>query len=134
MKEQARSPMEYWEFAQAVLKGARYIRDARTETFLSAVAASAEKRSEILRVRSPLYRAQLGTEWEEDSDIPMEHYVPGDDDPVPYALERMKPLKDRAVEAGKPKRNSLSVRGNIRENCCCGNTSLDGHVRFCCKA
>lgn len=84
----------YWDFARAVKQRMRYVRGSDTEEILTSILATAGERAEAIPAARFLWRAQLGHAWEplyQDG-----HYV--DDVPAPYPPERMKPLKDRAVE------------------------------------
>jgi len=83
------------DFAEFVTQRRRYIRDRMTEDFLKMVRQTAEKRCDRLSPGMGLWRAQLGCSWKtysaEDGSVVTQN-------PVPYGLDRMKPLRERATE------------------------------------
>lgn len=84
----------YWDFSGAVHNRARYVRDKATEGFLAIVRETAQTRMTTLEVQSYVWRAQLGHAWKTDSDPDGNEW----EVEVPYAPERMRPLRDRARE------------------------------------
>lgn len=68
----------------------RYFRADATEQFLISVLDSCSSRLSVLKTNEVLFRAQLGHDWR-----PTEL---GAAAPIPYSVERMKPLGDRAHE------------------------------------
>ena len=80
----------YWEFEAAVRTKMRYIYDSDVKVFLDAVLATGYKRVQVIPPAVYFWRAQLGNEWYQPNE-----YV---EEPIPYAAERMKPLKDQSRE------------------------------------
>ena len=89
-----KSWQSYGQFELAVLRRARYVRDAEVEVFLETVRQTGEKFVQVLPTGGILWRAQLGNDLERIYE--QGEYI--DDRPVPYPLERMKPLTGRATE------------------------------------
>lgn len=80
----------YWEFEAAVRTKTRYIYDSDVKIFLDAVLATGYKRVQVIPPAAYFWRAQLGNDWDQAN-----KYV---EEPIPYAAERMKPLKDQSRE------------------------------------
>lgn len=82
----------YWGFSTTVVRHSRYVRDPEVERFLAALLSQAGDKAEVLESGTLLWRAQLGHDW-----LP-----PSSEfdcaEPIGLPPERMKPLRDRAVE------------------------------------
>jgi RES domain-containing protein len=83
----------YNEFAKAVTSELRYVRSARTKSFLTNVTASCASREVIIPSGSIYWRARLGCESEEISKIDEEENltVVYEED-RPYSVGQMKPI------------------------------------------
>lgn len=84
----------FMEFAEAITRRARYVRDNETDGFLETVRRTAERRLEVLPPDTSLWRAQLGNDREP-------FYSDGSlagDVPCPFGADRMKPQRERATE------------------------------------
>ncbi len=57
------SKYDYWEFAQLVKNERRWILDGKAANFLNAVRESSKSRARLLKSGSPLFRAQLGSDF-----------------------------------------------------------------------
>lgn len=82
------------DFKKMVIKEFRYIRDESMSDFLDTLIKTSESRVCIIERGTPLYRAQLGHDWqpyEFSSDFT-------DNIPAPFSTERMKPLLEEAKE------------------------------------
>ena len=88
-----KSENAYWRFASAVLRHQRYVRETEADEFLSALLSQAADKVETISQGSYLWRAQLGHDWV-THDEPEGQY----EEPIGFPPERMKPLRDRAVE------------------------------------
>ncbi len=108
----------FWHFEEAVIRRTRYIHGDEISQFLEAVRQTAAKHADVLPAGTPLWRAQLGNDWKSDrpdeNDFPTLDMPDGADVvrvssfspdhprlpgiPCPFAPERMKPLRERAVE------------------------------------
>ena len=113
-----KSWQSFWHFEEAVIRRTRYVHGDEIREFLETVRQTAAKHVDVLPRATPLWRAQLGNDWRSDhsgeSDFPTldtscrasvvwessvsENHprLPGT--PCPFAPERMKPLRERAVE------------------------------------
>jgi len=83
----------YWRFARTVLWHQRYVREREANEFLSALLKQAAEKVETIPEGSILWRAQLGHDW-----ISRDEHVAQYEEPIGFPPERMKPLRDRAVE------------------------------------
>jgi len=83
---------DYGVFAQEIARQRRYIRTARSEEFLRAVAATCGVRAIAIQKDKLFWRAQLGNDW----DTP--EGSPGFEQAVCFSPKRMKPLSERAFE------------------------------------
>lgn len=79
----------YNNFESHVKSSMRYIWDSETEDFLATVLATSQKRLELYKSGTTLWRAQLGNDYAHDGTMPI---------PIPYAKSRMKPLAEKAKE------------------------------------
>ncbi len=89
-----KSWQSYGEFARATTRRTRYVHDPEVEAFLQIVRETCKKRVETIPAERVWWRAQLG-----HAHRPF--YEEGEylyDENAPYPPERMKPLRDRAVE------------------------------------
>jgi len=90
----------YFEFSNSVRSKQRYILNNESQDFLDSIIDTCQNR--ILKLKKDLIvcRAQSGCSWrplyQTNPETEEEIYV--DDSPCPYPLERMKPLKDSALE------------------------------------
>jgi RES domain len=80
-------------FSDTVRYGARFIHDGPVRNFLSAVAASAERRILEVVQGKALWRAQIGHALEEREQDHIKYA-----EPIPFGVERMKPLRGSAHE------------------------------------
>lgn len=83
----------FWLFSHAIRHQARFIHDRHVRNFLTAVTASAERRVFELVEGKALWRAQVGHAWEERKQDGVSY-----EEPIPYPVERMKPLRGSAQE------------------------------------
>lgn len=83
----------YENFAHAVKRKSRYIRDGRAQTFLDTVLATSGVRKKTVRAGRIFWRAQQGNGWRTES-----HDDIGIEVPAPLESRRMKPLVDSARE------------------------------------
>jgi RES domain-containing protein len=92
-----KSLYSYQDFAQEVRGKSRYFWTQKTHDFLEALKDSWTDREFILRKddRKGVWRAQKGCDWDPIYDNEGDHV---DDDPAPYAVERMIPRSDKASE------------------------------------
>lgn len=88
-----KSENAYWEFASAVLRRSRYVRDSAAEAFLATLLEQASAKVQVIPVGSVLYRAQLGHDW-----TYVDEGAADCEQPIGLPPERMKPRRDRAVE------------------------------------
>jgi RES domain-containing protein len=79
-----------FHFFRRVTSDRRYFRSDQTKQFLRAVLDSCSTRELVMKKEYPLYRAQIGTDWQ-IGDL-------GGPAVYPFSKERMKPLSDRAHE------------------------------------
>jgi hypothetical protein len=89
-----KSWQSYAEFSRVTTYRTRYVHHPEVEEFLHTIRESCKKRIETIPAERVWWRAQLGHAYR-----PM--YEEGKylyDEPAPYPAERMKPLRDRAVE------------------------------------
>ncbi len=85
----------YNRFAQLVRHSRRYVWSIKETGFLSTVLATVRDRDVFLLEGMVLYRAQLGIEWEEQTD---EDGKEDGEEPVGFSASRMKPRVNRANE------------------------------------
>lgn len=83
----------YWAFSNAVRHKSRFIHDRAVRAFLRTVAETAKSRAMVLPVGKTTWRAQLGHSFEEREQDGVKY-----NEPVPFPLERMKPLRSSAHE------------------------------------
>lgn len=83
----------YWAFSHAVRFQTRFIHDKRVTSFLRAVSATIERRVQALSSGKALWRAQVGHDLKR-CDLDGVEY----DEPAPYQIDRMKPLRYSAHE------------------------------------
>lgn len=88
-----KSENAYWEFSGAIQRRARYVREPAVEDFLATLLEQASTKVQNVPVGSVLYRAQLGHDW-----IYPDEGVADCEQPIGFPPERMKPLRDRAME------------------------------------
>ena len=90
----------YSIFSNSVRSKQRYILDNESKQFLDSIIDTCENRITELKKDSIVCRAQTGCSWhpyyQTDPETEEDIYV--DDLPCPYHPERMKPLKDSALE------------------------------------
>lgn len=85
-----KSWQSYWTFSQEVTRGNRYIHNDAIKEFLSNVLDTSKAHVKIASPGSVFWRAQLGSEWlEETVDEPIQ---------LPLSPARMKPLQYEAAE------------------------------------
>ena len=85
-----KSWQSYWTFSQEVTRGNRYIHNDAIKEFLSNVLDTSKAHVKIASPGSVFWRAQLGSEWlEETVDEPIQ---------LPLSPARMKPLQYEASE------------------------------------
>lgn len=82
----------YMEFAESVKTRWRYASDPEQNAFLKALLATSVARQEVIVCGSMLWRAQLGYDHYAADDLT------GEQQPAPFPVERMKPLRNRARE------------------------------------
>lgn len=85
----------YWRFRSAVANSSRYIFDEETEYFLAEVLKTCKKRQRTIKKGSIFWRSQLGGDTRPLYDDEGNEIA---DEPCPYSLERMCPLKFAASE------------------------------------
>lgn len=92
-----KSLYSYYNFAREVRGKSRYFWTQETHDFLEALKDSWADRQFILNADDPkgVWRAQKGCDWAPVYANEGEHV---DDDPSPYAIERMMPRSDKAPE------------------------------------
>ena len=83
----------YWAFSQAVRFRSRFLHDDVVKAFLQAITDSTEKRSVVLTPGKVVCRAQLGHDWRKRNQAGISW-----DEPIPFSAERMKPLRNSALE------------------------------------
>jgi hypothetical protein len=90
--------MQYVEFSEYVVHGARHILDEKNRQFVETIVKMGRMRTETVAEGTFLYRAQIGHEWRDTK-------RDGDDGQVvectvrcPHKSERMTPFADRATE------------------------------------
>jgi RES domain-containing protein len=88
-----RSWRSYWDFERTVRRDRRYVRSAKSETFLESVSKGAALRKITLKKGSNFWRAQLGHDWRTEKQGDEEFEVP-----CAHPPDRMTPLRDRASE------------------------------------
>ena len=76
-----------------LFRSTRFVRQPEAEQFLTVLLAQAAGKVEVIRAESYLWRAQLGHDWATRDEDGVSY-----DEPVGLPPERMKPLRDRAVE------------------------------------
>jgi RES domain-containing protein len=86
------SYLSYQHFAESVRTRWRYANDPEQGAFLQTLLATSTSRQEVIATGSNLWRAQVGHDWYPSSD------EPGEEQPAPFGVERMKPLRGRARE------------------------------------
>src|SRR5258708_31702309 len=91
-KPEFQSYLSYQHFAESVRTRWRYGHDPEQGVFLQALLATSVSRREVIAQGSNLWRAQVGFDWYPSSD------EPGEEQPAPFGVDRMKPLRDRARE------------------------------------
>lgn len=79
------------EFEKEVSRNQRYIRTSKAERFLDAVRNTIQSRKSNISKGRGFWRAQAGHSWRHIEEI-------DDEIPSAYPPERMKPLRDRAME------------------------------------
>ena len=85
-----KSWQSYWMFSQEMTQGNRYIHSDNVKDFLSNVLETSEAHEKIVKAGEEFWRAQLGSEWlEETVDEPIQ---------LPLSPERMKPVQYEASE------------------------------------
>jgi len=85
----------YWRFESSVRRQWRYSCPPELTEFLETVLATSHDKQEVLPAGSPVFRAQLGHDWAQQT---LDDKGTTEDFPCPFPPERMKPLPDRAVE------------------------------------
>jgi RES domain-containing protein len=85
----------YRGYRLSVLSNLRYVREQRVDEFLQTVLTTASKREQEIKSGTILWRAQLGSAFEQ---IKLEGVEEGLPVPRPYPIGRMKPIAYRAVE------------------------------------
>jgi hypothetical protein len=92
------SSMDYIYFAHHVMRKARHLLDEQQQRFTANVLKTAKSRELTIDSGSPVWRAQLGCDYEDVvlSNDPKNKTV--EKLRVPYKKERMKPLLERATE------------------------------------
>lgn len=83
----------YWVFSRAVRFHSRFFHDDAVKAFLQAVTDSTEKRCVVMSPDKVVCRAQVGHDWRELNQEGISW-----DEPIPYSAERMKPLRNSALE------------------------------------
>ncbi len=83
----------YENFAYAVKRKSRYIRDTRAQSFLDTVLTTSSERRKVIPTNSIFWRAQQGHGWHTESQEDVEYDVP-----APLDSNRMKPLLNSARE------------------------------------
>jgi len=86
------SYLSYQHFAESVRTRWRFGSDPEQSAFLQALLATSVPRQEVIPRGSNLWRAQVGHDWYPSCD------EPGEEQPAPFGVERMKPLRGRARE------------------------------------
>ncbi len=81
----------YSNFEREVSRNRRFIRTASCEAFLDAVRQSCQHRRTKISEGRKLWRAQVGHTWRRIEEI-------DDDVPAAFLPDRMKPLRDRAMD------------------------------------
>jgi RES domain len=89
-----KSANAYNNFARAVIRRTRYIRESETNDFLDTLLREAKDRVDLISADSFVWRAQLGHGWEPAK----EGEWGAEEIPGPFPPDRMKPLQDRAHE------------------------------------
>src|SRR6266404_6700085 len=85
---------DFWFFCQKTKRGFRYVHSEHVRHFLEVVRSTSKSRQIQLPKGTKVWRAQLGCDVQK---IEFEGRSL-DGPPVPFKLERMKPLQDRAKE------------------------------------
>lgn len=89
--------MDFIRFSEAVRTHYRFVQSDSVASFLATLVDTSTSRRRTIRVRFPLWRAQLGSATSErqidDTDLSVVI-----EEPVPYASARMKPLRHAAHE------------------------------------
>ena len=72
-----KSPYEWSTFCQYLINENRYVLDKKWREFISSILKTAKKRKHILKAKTILVRARIGSIWEEleneDGSIRIEH-------------------------------------------------------------
>lgn len=83
---------EFAAFSHEIRRHRRFVRSQEAEDFLHAVAMTCKSRYRLLKEGMPLWRAQLGNDWRENSDSSPFQVA------VPFEMSRMKPKPHSALE------------------------------------
>jgi hypothetical protein len=89
---------DFRSFSTSVKRHSRYILEPHAEEFLQAVTETAASRIDTLEAGSILFRSQIGHDWKRQPLNPNEPDGDFCEEPIGFAPERMKPLKDSARE------------------------------------